>query len=168
MEIIFNIIYQSSKFSFPCVSLVESLSREIVEIRLSPSHQHARWTMDYSPVNNKKITCAITRTRDLWTAETRDCLVNDIVYRVKFDVFFRKLIKYFMYFRMKFALLFRFFDSWYIIKYLLTETSVLWTLDRRYFPRLRLWKHRQSRVHKTYCFPRSQSISVKYYVSTNL
>ena len=23
-------------------------------------------------------------------------------------------------------------------------------------------KHRQSRVHKTYCFPRSQSISVKY------
>ena len=38
-----------------------------------------------------------------------------------------------MYFRMKFALFFRFFDSWYIIKYLLTETSgkqyVLWTLD---------------------------------------
>ena len=27
---------------------------------------------------------------------------------------------------------------------------------------LRLGKHRQSRVHKTYCFPRSQSISVKY------
>ena len=26
-----------------------------------------------------------------------------------------------MYFRMRFALFFRFFDSWYIIKYLLTE-----------------------------------------------
>ena len=79
--------------------------------------------------------------------------------------FFRKLIKYFMYFRTKFALFFRFFHSWYIIKYLLTETSgkqyVLWTLDCRCFPRLRLGKHRQSRVHKTYCFPRSQSISVK-------
>ena len=71
-----------------------------------------------------------------------------------------------MYFRMKFALFFRLFDSWYIIKYLLTETSgkqyVLWTLDCRCFPRLRLGKHRQSRVHKTYCFPPSQSISVKY------
>ena len=37
-----------------------------------------------------------------------------------------------MYFRMKFALFFRFFDSWYIMKYLMTETSgeqyVLWTL----------------------------------------
>ena len=43
---------------------------------------------------------------------------------------------------MKFALFFRFFDSWYIIKYLLTD--------------------RQSRVRKTYCFPRPQSISVKY------
>ena len=29
--------------------------------------------------------------------------------------FFRKLIKYFVYFRMKFALFFRFFDDWYII-----------------------------------------------------
>ena len=69
-----------------------------------------------------------------------------------------------MYFRVKFALYFRFIDSWYIIKYLLTETSgkqyVLWTLDCRCFPRLRLGKHRQSRVHKAYCFPRSQSISV--------
>ena len=46
-----------------------------------------------------------------------------------------------MYFRMKFALFFRFFNSWYIIKYL---------------------TYRQSRVRKTYCFPRSQSISVKY------
>ena len=74
-----------------------------------------------------------------------------------------------MYFRVKFALYFRFFDSWYIIKYLLTETSgkqyVLWTLDCRCFPRLRLGKHRQSRVHKTYCFPRSQSISVKSYLT---
>ena len=52
-----------------------------------------------------------------------------------------------MYFRMKFALFFRFFDSWYIIKYLFTEISgkqyVLWTRDCR-------------------CFPRAQSISVKY------
>ena len=30
------------------------------------------------------------------------------------------------------------------------------------FPRLRLGKHRRSRIHKTYCFPRSQSISVNY------
>ena len=51
-----------------------------------------------------------------------------------------------MYFRMKLALSFRFFDSWYKIKYLLTETSekryVLCTLDCRCFPRLRLGKHR--------------------------
>ena len=75
--------------------------------------------------------------------------------------FFRKLIKYFMYFRTEFALFFRFFDSWHIIKYLLTETSgkqfVLWTLDCRCFD-----EHRQSRIHKTYCFPPSQSISVNY------
>ena len=100
------IIYQSSKFSFSCVSLVESLTREIVKIKLSPSHQRGRETMHYSPVNNKKkITCTVTRTRDLWTAETlaetRECFLNDIV------------------------------------------------------------KHRRSRVHKTYCFPRSQSI-IKY------
>ena len=81
------IIYQSSKFSFSCVSLVESVSREIDEIRLSPSHQRARETMHYSPVNNKKITCAITGTRDLWTAENRECFVNDILYRIKFKVF---------------------------------------------------------------------------------
>ena len=47
-----------------------------------------------------------------------------------------------MYFRMKFALFFRVFDSWYIIKYLLTVII-------------------DSLVHKTYCFPRPQSISVK-------
>ena len=41
---------------------------------------------------------------------------------------------------------------------------VLCTLDCRCFPRLRLGKHRQSRVYKTYCFPRSQSISVNYQV----
>ena len=60
-------------------------------------------------------------------------------------------MKYFKYFCIKFALSFRFFDSWYIIKYLLTETS-----GKQY---------RQSRVHKTYCFPRSQSISVNCYVA---
>ena len=46
------IIYQSSKFSFSCVSLVESVSREIDEIRLSPSHERAREIMHYSLVNN--------------------------------------------------------------------------------------------------------------------
>ena len=55
-------------------------------------------------------------------------------------------MKYFKYFCIKFALPFRFFDSWFMIKYLLTETSgkqyVLWTLDCRCFPRLRLEKHR--------------------------
>ena len=153
-RIICIIIYQSSYLSSLCVSLVESVSREIGEIRLSPSHQRAREIMHYLPVNNKKITCAITRTRDLWTAKNRECFVNHIVYRIKFNVFFRKLIKYFMYFRMKFALFFRFLHSWYIIKYLLTETLgkqyVLWTLDCR-------CQHRQSRVHKTYCFLRSQN-----------
>ena len=48
------IIYQSSKLSFPCVLLVESVSREIDEIKLSPSHQRERETMHYSPVNNEK------------------------------------------------------------------------------------------------------------------
>ena len=37
-----------------CVSLVESVSREIDEIRLSLSHQRTKETMRYSPVNNKK------------------------------------------------------------------------------------------------------------------
>ena len=53
--------------------------------------------MHYSPVNNKKPMCAITRTRDLSTAENRECFVNHIVYRIKFNVFFRKLLKYFKY-----------------------------------------------------------------------
>ena len=48
------IIYQLSKLSFSCVSLVESLSREIDEIKLSPSHQRERETMHYSPVDNEK------------------------------------------------------------------------------------------------------------------
>ena len=49
-------INQSSKFSFSCVLLVllvERVSREIDEITLSPSHQRARETRHYSPVNNK-------------------------------------------------------------------------------------------------------------------
>ena len=75
-----------------------------------------------------------------------------------------------MYSRMKFALFFRSFDSWYIIKFLLTETS-----GKQYVcgpstvdvsavsgPQNIDREHRQSRVHKTYCFPRSQSISVNY------
>ena len=55
------IIYQSSKFSFSCVSLVESVSREIDEIRLSRSHKRAREIMQYSPVNNKKKSRAPSR-----------------------------------------------------------------------------------------------------------
>ena len=47
-------------FSFSYVSLVESVSREIDEIRLPPLHQRAKEIMHYSPVNNKKIMCAIT------------------------------------------------------------------------------------------------------------
>ena len=56
---------------------------------------------------------------------------------------------------------FVFFYTWYIIKYLLTETFgkqyVLWTLDCQCFPRFRLGKHCPSPVHKTCCFPQSQS-----------
>ena len=64
--------------------LVESVSREIEEIRLSHSHQCVREIMHYSPPeNNKKITCAITRTHDLWTAENRECFVNRIVQGLK-------------------------------------------------------------------------------------
>ena len=127
MHTLYFIIYQSLKFSFSCVSLVESLSREIVKIRMSPSHQRARETMHYSPVNNKKNHVHNhENTRPLDSRNPRRNLTL---------TFFRKLIEYFTYFRMKFALFFRFFDSWYIIKYLLTETSekqyVLWTLDCR-------------------------------------
>ena len=65
-----------------------------------------------------------------------------------------------MYFCMKFALFFRFFDSCYIIKYLLTETSgkqyVFWTLDCQCFPSAKMQG-----------FPRSQSISVNYYMLQN-
>jgi hypothetical protein len=66
----------------------------------------------------------------------------------------------------KFPVSFRFvfFDT-NIIKYLLIwifgKQYVLWSLDCQYFFRVRLGKHRQSRDHKTYCFPWSQSISVK-------
>ena len=55
------IICQSSKLSFPCVLLVESVSREIDEIKLSPSHQRERETMHYSPVNNGKKSRAPSR-----------------------------------------------------------------------------------------------------------
>ena len=163
------IIYQSSKLSFPCVLLVESVSREIDEIKLSPSHQRERETMHYSPVNNEKKSRAPSREHATFgPPKAANVFLNSN--KINFTAlnlpFSTKLIKYFKYFCIKFALSFRFFDSWYIIKYLLTETSgkqyVLWTLDCRCFPRLRLGKHRQSRVHKTYCFPRSQSISVNF------
>ena len=51
------------------------------------------------------------------------CSEDGLLYTELNLTFFRELIKYFKYFRMKFALFFRFFDSWYIIKYVLTETE---------------------------------------------
>ena len=105
------IMYQSSiKFSFSCVSLVESVSREIDEIKLSPSHQRERETMHYSPVNNEK-------------NHVRHHVNTPPLDSRKLRMLFRKLIKYFKYLCTKFALFFRWLDSWYIIKYLLTETS---------------------------------------------
>ena len=139
------IIYQSSKLSFPCVLLVESVSREIDEIKLSPSHQRERETMHYSPVNNEKKSRAPSREHATFgPPKAANVFLNSN--KINFTAlnlpFSTKLIKYFKYFCIKFALSFRFFDSWYIIKYLLTETSgkqyVLWTLDCRCFPRLRL------------------------------
>ena len=115
------IIYQSSKLSFLCVSLVESVSREIGKIRLSPSHQRAREIMHYSPVNNKKSRAPSREHATFGQPKTANVLW--ITLCTEFNGFFRKLIKYFMYFRVKFALYFRFFDSRYIIKYLLTETE---------------------------------------------
>ena len=67
------IIFQSSKFSFSCVSLVESVSRDIEEIRLSSSHQ--RTSLGDKCIIHR---CAITKTRDLWAAENRECFVNHI------------------------------------------------------------------------------------------
>ena len=68
-----------------------------------------------------------------------------------------------MYFRTKLALFFRFFDSWYIIKYLLTETSgkqhVLWTLDGRR-SRVHRWTIDSLGSTKHTAFSRSQSISI--------
>ena len=107
--------YQTSKFFFSCVLLVESVSRATVEIRLSPSHQRAREGSIIQRNNKKEITCVNTRTRDLWTAQNRKCFVNRMEYRIKLT-FFRKLIKYFIYFRMKFPF-FHIFDFWYIIEY---------------------------------------------------
>ena len=85
-KINYVIIYQSSKLSFSCVLLAESVSREIDEIKLSPSHQRERQsrtqaltfarvsegkslgtrlrereTMHYSPVNNEKNSRAPSR-----------------------------------------------------------------------------------------------------------
>jgi hypothetical protein len=57
------------------------------------------------------------------------------------------------------------FLVYYITKHLFTETSgkqrVLWPLDRRCCPRLRLGQQRGSLVHKTHCFPRSHSACEK-------
>ena len=58
----------------------------------------------------------------------------DLFYTILNLTFSRKLIKYFKYFCMRLALFFCFFDSWYIIKYSLTETlesSVFCSLDPR-------------------------------------
>ena len=48
-------------------------------------------------ITKKNQTSAITGTRDLWTAENRECFVNDIVYRIQISSyyhysFFQKLI----------------------------------------------------------------------------
>ena len=96
------------------VSLVESVSRQIDEIRLSPSHQHTKETMQYSPVNNRNIHVR-------HHVKTR--LLDSRKLRIFCEYQIRFILKYFKYFWKKFALFFRFFDSWYIIKYLLTETS---------------------------------------------
>ena len=125
----------------------------------------------------KKITCAITGTRDLWTAENRECFVKDLVY-IKFNVF-QKINKIFHVFSYEFRFIFSFL--WLLVynKYLLAETSgkqyvcgpstVDVSLGFNSGNIDSLGKHRQSRVHKTYCFPRSQSISMisAYYSRQN-
>ena len=86
----YNILYQSSKSSFSCVSLVESVSREIEEIKLSPSHQRERETMHYSPVNKKKNDVRHhMNTRPLDSQKLRMfCKLKlDLFYRIKFKVF---------------------------------------------------------------------------------
>ena len=75
-----------------------------------------------------------------------------------------------MYFRMKFALFFRFFDSWYILmKYLLTETLrkqyVLWTRDCRLSTCGPETVDRRGSTKHT-AFPRSQSISILLYTKS--
>ena len=53
--------YYISKSLFSCVLLVESISRESDEIRLSPSQQSERETIRYRPANNKKKSRAPSR-----------------------------------------------------------------------------------------------------------
>ena len=101
-QITIIILYQSSKLSFSCVLLVESVSREIDEIKLSPSHQRERETMHYSPVNNEKNHVRHHGTRDLWTAENCECFFElklDVFYRIKFTVFYKinKIFQIFLY-----------------------------------------------------------------------
>ena len=102
-------------------------SCEIDEIKLSISQQGERETIHYSTVDNEKKNHVRhnMNTWLLWTSENCECFVNSkqLYFTVLNLTFFRKLIKYFEHFCMKFALFFRFNDSWYIIKYLLTETS---------------------------------------------
>ena len=57
----FIIYINSRKSLFSCVLLVESISRESDEIRLSPSQQHERDTTRYRPANNKKKSRAPSR-----------------------------------------------------------------------------------------------------------
>ena len=80
------IIYQSPKFSFSCVSLDETVSRETRETRLSPSHLRERETMRYSRVNNGKKSRARPLDR-----------IGIVVFQIKFKVIIFE-IKYFMYF----------------------------------------------------------------------
>ena len=87
-------------------------------------------------VNNKKY-----HVRHHGNTRSLDSSVNDIVYSIKFNVF-QKINKIFHVFSYEVRFVFSFFDYWYIIKYLLTETPgkqyVLWTLNCRCFLRLRL------------------------------
>ena len=58
------IIYQSSKFSFSCVLLVESVSREIDEIKLSFASVRERGRQRIiRPVNNEKESRALSHER---------------------------------------------------------------------------------------------------------
>ena len=63
---------------YQCVLLIESISRESDEIRLSPSHQRERETTRYSPVNKNHMRHHV-KTRPLDRIEI-------VVFQIKFNV----------------------------------------------------------------------------------